>query len=53
MSAETPQMSRATRDVLMRVRKMIPPMLEKFHKGEIDYPIKHQTSSLTTGRTNG
>ncbi len=28
--------SQATKDILMKVRKMVPPMLEKFHKGEID-----------------
>lgn len=28
-----PEMSKATRDVLLRVRKMIPPMLASFHKG--------------------
>ncbi|PNY27295.1 ATP-dependent (S)-NAD(P)H-hydrate dehydratase [Tolypocladium capitatum] len=30
-----PQMSAATRGVLGRVRQMIPPMLEKFHKGQL------------------
>jgi ATP-dependent NAD(P)H-hydrate dehydratase len=33
MSNESPQMSSATRDILLKVRKMVPPMLEKFHKG--------------------
>ncbi|KAF8849718.1 Ribokinase-like protein [Acephala macrosclerotiorum] len=28
-------MSQATRDILMKVRKMVPPMLEKFHKGQM------------------
>ena len=28
-----PEMSAATRQVLQRVRKMIPPMLASFHKG--------------------
>lgn len=27
------KMSSATKDVLSKVRRMIPPMLEKFHKG--------------------
>jgi ATP-dependent NAD(P)H-hydrate dehydratase len=27
-------MSPATKDVIARVRQMIPPMLEKFHKGK-------------------
>jgi hypothetical protein len=33
MSPDTPKMSQSTRDILLKVRKMIPPMLEKFHKG--------------------
>ena len=35
MSTESPQMSSATRDILLKVRKMVPPMLEKFHKGNL------------------
>ncbi|TVY46757.1 ATP-dependent (S)-NAD(P)H-hydrate dehydratase [Lachnellula occidentalis] len=35
MSSEPTKMSHATRDILLRVRKMIPPMLEKFHKGQM------------------
>jgi ATP-dependent NAD(P)H-hydrate dehydratase len=31
--SESSQMSSATRDILLKVRKMVPPMLEKFHKG--------------------
>jgi ATP-dependent NAD(P)H-hydrate dehydratase len=31
--SEQPTMSPATREILGKVRKMIPPMLEKFHKG--------------------
>lgn len=31
----TPNMSAATKEVLSRVRQMIPPMLEKFHKGQL------------------
>ncbi|OHW96232.1 carbohydrate kinase [Colletotrichum incanum] len=30
-----PAMSAATKDVLSRVQRMIPPMLEKFHKGQL------------------
>ncbi|CAM1507057.1 Fc.00g066980.m01.CDS01 [Cosmosporella sp. VM-42] len=30
-----PDMSAATKDVLSKVRRMIPPMLEKFHKGQL------------------
>jgi hypothetical protein len=33
MSPDMPQMSQATRDILFKVSKMVPPMLEKFHKG--------------------
>jgi ATP-dependent NAD(P)H-hydrate dehydratase len=32
-AASSLDMSRATRDTIARVRQMIPPMLEKFHKG--------------------
>lgn len=32
-STTPPDMSPATREILGRVRQMIPPMLEKFHKG--------------------
>ncbi len=29
-----PDMSAATKSVLSKVRRMIPPMLDKFHKGQ-------------------
>lgn len=32
-SASQPKMSAKTKDILSKVRKMVPPMLEKFHKG--------------------
>ena len=35
MSGESPKMSQATKEILLKVRKMVPPMLEKFHKGTI------------------
>jgi len=35
MSTESPQMSKATKDLLLKVQKMVPPMLEKFHKGQM------------------
>jgi len=35
MSGETEQMSQRTKDVLTKVRKMVPPLLEKFHKGQM------------------
>jgi len=54
MPGNSPEMSPATRDILMKVRKMVPPMLEKFHKGRAHstttLPV---TNPLTTLRTNG
>jgi hypothetical protein len=37
MSAQVPgpKMSAATKDVISKVQRMIPPMLEKFHKGSL------------------
>ncbi|KAK2624549.1 hypothetical protein QTJ16_006499 [Diplocarpon rosae] len=35
MPEETSQMSPNTTDILMKVRKMVPPMLQKFHKGQM------------------
>jgi ATP-dependent NAD(P)H-hydrate dehydratase len=35
MSGESPKMSQATKEILLKVRKMVPPMLEKFHKGKL------------------
>ena len=35
MSTEYSKMSSATKDILLKVRKMVPPMLEKFHKGNL------------------
>jgi hypothetical protein len=34
MSAPPPEMSKTTREILAKMRKMVPPMLEKFHKGK-------------------
>lgn len=34
-AAPTPDMTAATSAVLAKVRRMIPPMLDKFHKGEL------------------
>lgn len=45
MSSETPKMSQVSRDILLKVRKMVPPMLEKFHKGII-YPTNKQQERL-------
>ncbi|KAK9769754.1 putative ATP-dependent (S)-NAD(P)H-hydrate dehydratase [Seiridium cardinale] len=35
MSSESLEMSSATREILGKVRQMVPPMLEKFHKGQL------------------
>ncbi|CAD6443404.1 a990cc6e-1d75-49cb-bf21-801470d567d4 [Sclerotinia trifoliorum] len=35
MSDDNPAMSKTTRDLLMKVRKIVPPMLSKFHKGQM------------------
>ncbi|KAI6708810.1 hypothetical protein JHW43_008654 [Diplocarpon mali] len=35
MSEDAAKMSRDTLDILRKVRKMIPPMLQKFHKGQM------------------
>ena len=32
--SEKPMLSKSSKDVLTKVRYMVPPMLEKFHKGE-------------------
>lgn len=32
--SEELQMSKTTRELLAKVHKMVPPMLEKFHKGD-------------------
>ncbi|KLU84359.1 YjeF protein [Magnaporthiopsis poae ATCC 64411] len=34
-SDRMPEMSAATREILGRVRRMVPPMLERFHKGQL------------------
>lgn len=33
MTEETPEMSPKTRDIIIRVRAIVPPLLPKFHKG--------------------
>jgi len=37
-------MSKTTREILAKVKKMVPPMLEKFHKG------RASASNLNQGR---
>lgn len=34
-AAQAPEMSAATKEMLVRVRQLVPPMLEKFHKGQL------------------
>jgi len=34
-SVSQPNMSPATKEMLARVRQLIPPMLERFHKGAV------------------
>jgi hypothetical protein len=55
MSRETPKMSTTTRDILMKVRKMIPPLLEKFHKGAIKTVClaRNLTSTRADGQNSG
>ncbi len=36
-------MSQATKELLMKVRKMVPPMLEKFHKGTLEPCRRYET----------
>lgn len=33
-------MSKVSRELLVKVRQMVPPMLEKFHKGEGNVPLR-------------
>lgn len=49
MTAENPQpnMSAATKDVLARVQRLIPPMLEHFHKGSLTPELWKLEKSLT------
>merc|ERR1711977_454377 len=35
MPEETPKMTPTTKDILLKVQRMVPPMLEKFHKGQL------------------
>ncbi|KAI9746046.1 MAG: hypothetical protein M1818_000727 [Claussenomyces sp. TS43310] len=35
MPKSSPKMSKATQEILAKVRRMVPPMLEKFHKGQM------------------
>ncbi|KFY00025.1 hypothetical protein V490_01493, partial [Pseudogymnoascus sp. VKM F-3557] len=35
MSSDSSKMSQATRELLRKAKKMVPPMLEKFHKGQM------------------
>lgn len=44
MPEEIAEMSQATKELLLKVRKFVPPMLEKFHKGRSS---THQLNLLT------
>jgi hypothetical protein len=41
-----PEMSKTTREILAKVKKMVPPMLEKFHKGKRPSPNPNQCRLL-------
>ena len=36
LTSQQPSMSASSKAMLAKVRKLVPPMLEKFHKGEYD-----------------
>lgn len=38
-------MSSATKEILGRVRQLVPPMLDKFHKGELPAPRPSETAA--------
>jgi hypothetical protein len=35
-----PEMSAATKSILNKVQRLVPPMLESFHKGELSLPLR-------------
>jgi hypothetical protein len=49
METPAPEMSAATKSILTKVQRLVPPMLESFHKGE-SYPmettVEHATDIL-------
>lgn len=38
-------MSSATKEILGRVRQLVPPMLDKFHKGKLPAPLPGTAAS--------
>lgn len=38
-------MSSATKEIIGRVRQLVPPMLDKFHKGELPAPRYPETAA--------
>ena len=46
MMPNQPEMSPATKELLKKVRMMVPPMLEKFHKGPFPFPPQIDRCSL-------
>lgn len=43
-------MSSATKDILGRVRQLVPPMLDKFHKGELPTPPFPETAASNSAQ---
>lgn len=43
-------MSSATKEILSRVRQLVPPMLDKFHKGESPPPPSSETAASGRAR---
>lgn len=56
MAASKPDMSPATRAVLAKVQRMIPPMLDKFHKGarlhDNSFPVTRLPAVVPVGFTD-
>lgn len=48
-----PEMSAKTREVLGRVRQMVPPMLDKFHKGASSPTFSAPSRQADGGTDNG
>lgn len=43
MPGDAPEMSSKTKEILTKVKKMIPPMLQSFHKGKPTLPYHSKT----------
>lgn len=46
-------MSSATKEILGRVRQLVPPMLDKFHKGESPPVLRDRCVRLCSGQSHG